>query len=518
MGEPHGPETMVHEYPPPGRRALIAGSTMLAAIMTTLDATIANVALPHIQSTLSASPEQIIWVVTSYVVAQAIATPLAGWLATRFGRRLVMSGSIAMFTLASFACGIAATLPALVVCRFVQGIFGAATVPLSQATLLDIYPPEEYGKAMALFGVGSMLGGIAGPLIGGVLTEYMSWRWIFLINVPVGILASTALFVFQPHSSTQQSKFDMFGFAALSISLASVQLMIDRGAMLDWFESTEVCAEAVVAALAFYVFVVHIATARDPYIKPALFANRNFVIGVLVATGLGVLIFGAMPIFGTMLQTMLGYPVLLAGIMMAPRSAGTAVSMFISGRLLGKVDARIILVTGIGITAMAFWQLSGMSLETGTWLVMSSGFILGLGAGMLFVPLSTMAFTTLPSSLRNEGTAMVALFRFVGTSAGVTLMQAQMLRNAAAVQTRLSEGLRPGNPAVEFALPSVDFSRVESIGPLYGQMVRQALMVGYVDIYWALYLLSIALVPLAFLMKQPKHATGTVDVHAIPAD
>lgn len=508
---------MENSYPPPGRRALIAGSTMLAAIMTTLDSTIANVALPHIQSTLAASPEQIIWVVTSYVVAQAIATPLAGWLATRFGRRIVMAGSIAMFTVASGACGLAATLPALVVFRFIQGIFGASTVPLSQATLLDIYPPEEYGKAMAYFGVGSMLGGVAGPLVGGVLTEYMSWRWIFLINVPVGMLASTALYVFQPESRTHRSRFDLFGFAALSIALASVQLMIDRGAMLDWFESTEVCAEGAVAAVAFYIFVVHIATARDPYIKPALFKNRNFVIGVLVATGLGVLVFGALPIFGTMLQTMLGYPVLLAGMMMAPRSAGTAVSMFISGKLMGKIDARLVLFIGIGITAVAFWQLSGMSLETGIGLVLSSGFILGMGAGMLFVPLSTMAFTTLPSALRNEGTAMVALFRFVGTSAGVTLMQAQILRNAAAVQTRLSEGLRPGNPVTDFALPNLDFNRLDSIGPLYGQMVRQATMVGYVDIYWAMYLLSMALLPLAFLMKQPRHERGG-DIHAIPVD
>ncbi len=517
MGETSSAELTVHEYPPPGRRALIAGSTMLAAIMTTLDATIANVALPHIQSTLSASPEQIIWVVTSYVVAQAIATPLAGWLATRFGRRLVMAGSIAMFTMASAACGLATSLTSLVVFRFVQGVFGAATVPLSQATLLDIYPAEEYGKAMALFGVGSMLGGMAGPLIGGALTEYMSWRWIFLINIPVGMLASTALFVFQPNSRTDRTPFDLFGFAALSISLASVQLMIDRGAMLDWFDSAEVCAEGLIAAVAFYVFAVHIATARDPYIKPALFKNRNFVIGVLVATGLGVLVFGALPIFGTMLQTMLGYPVLLAGMMMAPRSAGTAVAMLISGRLLGRVDARLILVTGIGITALAFWQMSGMTLETPTSLVLSSGFILGMGAGMLFVPLSTMAFTTLPTNLRNEGTAMVALFRFIGTSAGVTLMQAQILRNTAAVQTRLSEGIRPGNPVTDLALPNLDFSQVESIAPLYGQMVRQALMVGYVDIYWAMYLLSVALVPLAFLMKQPKRAMRT-DAHAIPAD
>ncbi|MGE3690822.1 MAG: DHA2 family efflux MFS transporter permease subunit [Novosphingobium sp.] len=508
---------MENSYPDPTRRAMIVGSTMLASIMATLDATVANIALPHIQSSLSASPEQVIWVVTSYVVAQAIATPLAGWLATRFGRRNIMAGSIFMFTIASVACGLAATLPALVVFRFVQGVFGAATVPLSQATLLDTYPPNEYGKAMAFYGLGSMFGGVAGPVVGGVLTEYLSWRWIFLINLPVGLLTSAALFTFLPANRPEKSRFDIFGFAALSIALASFQLMIDRGAQLDWFDSTEVWGEAVVAVVALYVFFVHIATSRDPYIKPALFRNRNFLIGIIVATGLGILVFGALPIFGTMLQTMLGFPVLLAGMMMAPRSIGTAVSMFIAGKLMERFDARFILFGAIALTGWAFYMMSGMSLETDREAVIISGFLMGVGAGLLFVPLSTMAFTTLPVALRNEGTAMVALFRFIGTSVGISLLQMQMLRNAAVVQSRLTEGIRPDSPQVNWALPGFDFDALGQLAGLYRQIARQAMMVAYIDTYWMMFVLSVAMMPLALLMKRPRHAEP-VDVHAIARD
>ena len=502
-----------HQYPDPARRMMITASTMLSAIMVTLESTIANVALPHIQSTLSASPEQIVWVVTSYVIATAIATPLAGWLATRFGRKYVMAGSVACFTLASAACGLAANLPSLVLFRFIQGLFGAATVPLSQAVLLDAYPPEEYGKAMSVYGLGSMLGGVAGPVVGGFLTEMLNWRWIFLVNIPVGLLASTALFTFLPQSQTRKSRFDMFGFVVLSLFLASLQLMIDRGQQLDWFESAEIMAEATVAVTTFIVFLVHILTAKEPFITPRLFTNSNFVAGAIIATGLGVLIFGAMPLFGTMLQQMLGYPVMLAGMMLAPRSIGTACSMMLAGRLMGKVDARLLLFTGIALTGAAFYMMSGMSLEMDERFVITSSVMMGIGAGMLFVPLSTMAFTTLPLDLRNEGTAMVALFRFIGTAVGVSMLQIMTIQNSAAVQSRLTEGLRPDNPNLTSAMPDLDFGAASSAATLVRMAARQAMMVAYVDTWWLLFLISMALLPLAFVMRMPKTILATDDAH-----
>ena len=504
-----------HQYPDPARRLLITASTMLSAIMVTLDSTIANVALPHIQSTLSASPEQIVWVVTSYVIATAIATPLAGWLATRYGRKYVMAGSVACFTIASAACGLAANLPALVLFRFIQGLFGAATVPLSQAVLLDAYPPGEYGRAMAIYGLGSMLGGVAGPVVGGFLTEMLNWRWIFLVNIPVGLLASGALFTFLPQSQTRKSRFDMFGFAMLSLFLASLQLMIDRGQHLDWFESPEILAEATVAVMTFIIFIVHILTAREPFITPRLFTNRNFVAGAIIATGLGVLVFGAMPLFGTMLQQMMGYPVMLTGMMLAPRSVGTALAMLLAGRLIGKIDARLLMFIGIALTGAAFHMMSGMSLEMDERFVITSSVMMGIGAGFLFVPLSTMAFTTLPLDLRNEGTAMVALFRFIGTAVGVSLLQILTIQNSAAVQSRLTEGLRPDNPNLVAAMPEFDFGAASSAATLVRMAARQAQMVAYIDTWWLLFLISMALLPLAFVMRMPKTIVAADDVHMV---
>ena len=504
-----------HQYPDPARRLLITASTMLSAIMVTLDSTIANVALPHIQSTLSASPEQIVWVVTSYVIATAIATPLAGWLATRYGRKYVMAGSVACFTIASAACGLAANLPALVLFRFIQGLFGAATVPLSQAVLLDAYPPGEYGRAMAIYGLGSMLGGVAGPVVGGFLTEMLNWRWIFLVNIPVGLLASGALFTFLPQSQTRKSRFDMFGFAMLSLFLASLQLMIDRGQHLDWFESPEILAEATVAVMTFIIFIVHILTAREPFITPRLFTNRNFVAGAIIATGLGVLVFGAMPLFGTMLQQMMGYPVMLTGMMLAPRSVGTALAMLLAGRLIGKIDARLLMFIGIALTGAAFHMMSGMSLEMDERFVITSSVMMGIGAGFLFVPLSTMAFTTLPLDLRNEGTAMVALFRFIGTAVGVSLLQILTIQNSAAVQSRLTEGLRPDNPNLVAAMPELDFGAASSAATLVRMAARQAQMVAYIDTWWLLFLISMALLPLAFVMRMPKTIMASDDVHMV---
>lgn len=494
-------------YPDPARRTLITVSTMMAAVLVTLDSTIANVALPHIQSSVAASPEQILWVVTSYVIAGAIGTPLSGWLATRFGRKPVMVISVGLFTLTSVACGLATDITGLVAFRFLQGMAGASMVPLSQATLLDINPPARHGRAMALYGMGSMVGGIIGPALGGWLTDWLSWRAVFLINVPFGSLACLGMYLFLPNSPKQASaRFDLFGFAALSIFLASLQLMVDRGQQVDWFDSAEICIEATFMAAFGYVFLVHIFTTRSPFIKPALFKDRNLLVGSVISMVLGVLVFGAMPLIGIMLQQLLGYPVMLAGLVQAPRGLATMCSMIIAGRLMGKVDTRFLLMAGMISTGAGYFMMAHLSLEADKIDIVLTGTMLAVGSGLIFVPLSTIVFSTLDPALRNEGAAVFALVRNIGSSVGISLLQVMTLRNAATVQSRLGEGVRPDNPFLALGLPEFDFAAPLAVSGMHGEIARQAMMVSYVDSFWLLFLMSLALLPIILLMRGPRRA------------
>lgn len=496
---------MTPALPDPATRNLVTASMMLAAVLVTLEATIANVALPHIQSSVAASPEQIVWVVTSYVVASAIATPLSGWLAMRYGRKEVMVISVAGFTVASIACGMASDLYGLVAFRIVQGFSGAAIVPLCQATLLDINPPEKHGQAMALYGMGSMVGGIIGPALGGWLTDWLSWRAVFLVNVPFGALACIGMYLFMEKSrKRREARFDLFGFLSLSIFLASLQLMIDRGQQLDWFDSWEICIEATLMAAFGYVFLVHIFTAQSAFIRPVLFRDRNFAIGSIVSTLLGVLVFGAMPLIGIMLQQVLHYPVLLAGLVQAPRGVTTMISMILAVKLMGRIDTRIILLGGLIAAGAGFLMMSGMSLESRQNEVILSGILLSLGSGLIFVPLTTIVFSTLNPALRDEGAALFALVRNIGSSVGISVLQIMTIRNGAVVQSRLGEGLRPDNPLMEMHSPGFDFGMSASVAGLHHEVARQAMMVAYIDSYWLLFLLSIAMLPLVMLFRSPK--------------
>lgn len=496
---------MADSYPDPARRALITGSTMLAAVLVTLDVTIANVALPRIQSSVGASPEQIIWVVTSYVIAAAIATPLSGWLASRFGRREVMALTLVAFTLASVACGMATSLQSLVLFRFLQGAAGAAIVPLSQATLLDIYPPEKHGQAMAIFGIGAMVGAIIGPALGGWLTDWLTWRAVFLINVPFGILAAVGMYAFMsPSAKVAKTRFDFFGFIILSIFLASLQLMVDRGQQLDWFDSPEIWAEAIIMAVFGYIFLVHLFTSETPFVSPGLFKDRNFSVGSIVAVLLGVLVFSAMPLIGIMLQQLMGYPVLLAGLVQAPRGVATAIAMILAGALVGKVDTRILIFFGLVATGLGYNMMASFTLESSQMDVILAGIALSVGSGLIFVPLSALVFSTLDPRLRNEGAATFTLVRNIGQAVGISLLQVMTLRNGATVQARLSEGVRPDSPPFNLNLPDFDFLSPDAMQGMYHEVARQAMMVGYVDSFWALYILSIVLVPLVFLMRSAK--------------
>src|ERR1700682_2712572 len=402
-------------------RGLITLSVMLASIMQALDNTIANVALPRIQGSLSATQDQMAWVLTSYIIAAAIMTPLSGWLAGQIGRKRVCLFSVVGFTIASALCGLAQSLPEIVLARLFQGLCGAALIPMSQAVLLDINPPERHAKAMALWVMGVTIGPILGPALGGWLTESYNWRWVFYINVPFGILSFLGILTFLAETELPKAGFDFFGFTALSFAIGSFQLMLDRGQLKDWFSSTEIWIEAIVAGLGFYLFVVHMLTTSKPaFVSPALFKDRQFVTGNVFIFVVGVVLFATLALLPPLLQDLMNYPVVLTGLVTAPRGIGTLAAMLIVSRLIGRIDTRLIIVTGLAITALSLWQMTGFYLQMDTSMVIWTGLAQGLGSGMVYVPLATVAFATLAPAYRNEGTAFFSLIRNIGSSIGIS--------------------------------------------------------------------------------------------------
>ncbi|MFT3966531.1 MAG: DHA2 family efflux MFS transporter permease subunit [Sphingobium sp.] len=494
-------------YPDPARRLLISVSAMLAATMVAVDTTIANVALPHMQSTMSASQDEIVWVLTSYLVAAAIATPLSGWLASRFGRRAVMLWSIAGFTLASLLCGVADDLGTLVAARTIQGICGAGLVPLSQATLLDIYPPDKHGKAMAVFGLGSLLGPIIGPTLGGWLTDYFSWRWVFFINLLLGLLSGVGMYLFQIEArDAKPEKFDLFGFATISIALAAFQLMLDRGQQLDWFDATEVCVYAGILAVSLYLAIVHMCTTRNSFIKPRLFGDRNFAIGCLLSATIGVVAFATIPLITVMMQHLLGYTALRTGMVSAPRGIGTLVSMLLVSRMIGRVDTRLFIFGGLALTAFGLFLYARLDLYADQGALLWAGFVQGVGSGLMFVPLSTIVFATLPQALRNEGAAMYNLTRNIGSSIGISLLQRELFVSTAIGQSRLVEGVRPDSPVAQYAAPDMDFSSLESLARMNGEVARQASMVAYVDTFALTAIIAALMIPAIMFLRPPRRS------------
>jgi len=488
---------------------MITGSVMLATIMQALDTTIANVALPRMQGTLSATQDQMVWVLTSYIVASAIMIPLTGWLSGRYERKRVFLISIAGFTVASVLCGMAASLPQMVIFRLLQGISGAALVPLSQAVLFDINAPANYGKAMSFWGVGVMLGPILGPTLGGWLTEDYNWRWVFYINVPIGILAFAGLFLFLPESPRRIfARFDFFGFAMLSLGIGSLQMMLDRGELQNWFSSREIITEAVLAGLGFYGLVIQMLSVEHPFLMPGMFKDRNFLTGSVLMFLFGLFMFATLALIPPMLQNLMGYPVLTTGLVTSPRGVGTMVGMFLSGRILGRVDARLIMGTGLILTLVSLWQMSHFSLLMGEQAVVVSGLLQGFGMGLIYVPLSTVTFMSLAADMRSEGTAFFSLLRNVGSSIGISVVQIMFTRNLQTVHTDLSAHVT----ALHFAGASP-----AALVALNHEISRQAAMVAYVDDFWLMLILSIGAVPLMLVFRSPKNEAGA-GTHVTLAD
>ncbi|MEC5397322.1 DHA2 family efflux MFS transporter permease subunit [Uliginosibacterium sp. H1] len=490
-----------------GHRSMITLAVMLATIMQALDTTIANVALPHMQGAMGATQDQISWVLTSYIVAAAICMPLTGFLSARLGRKRVFLWSVVGFTLTSMLCGAAQNLEQIVAFRLLQGVFGASLVPLSQAVLLDTYPPEQHGSAMAMWGVGVMVGPILGPSLGGWLTEYYNWRWVFYINLPFGLMAWLGLVAYLRETPKDDSRrFDLFGFAALAVAVGALQMMLDRGHSLDWFASPEIVVEALLAGFAMYLFVAHILTHPQPFVEPAIFRDRNFSVGLVFIFVVGVILLATMALLPPFLQNLMGYPVVDVGMVLAPRGLGTMVAMVVVGKLVGKVDARLKILVGLGLTSLSLYEMTLFTTDITAWDVVRTGVTQGLGLGFIFVPLSTITFSTLAPRFRTEGTALYSLMRNIGSSIGISVVITYLAQRMQANHAVFAQYISPFNPSLADAVQHglVDLQTPQGLAAVDALVARQAAVLAYLQDFRLMMWVTLAAVPLVLLLRMPR--------------
>ena len=494
-----------------GHRGAISLCLTLATLMQALDTTIANVSLPYMQGNMSASYEEIEWVLTSYIVAAAIMTPPTGFLAGRFGIKRLFLVSVGGFTVASVLCGMAQSLTQIVLFRVMQGAFGAALVPISQSLLFAIYPRERQGFAMAMFGIGVMIGPVLGPVLGGWLTENYSWRFVFYINVPIGILDFLGIMVFLPEPRRDPvGKLDWFGFGTLSITLAALQIMLDRGQEKDWFSSGEIIIETVIAASAFYLFIVHTFTAERPFVRPSMFRDRNFATGMIFIVIVGLTYYASMALQPPYLQQLMNYPVVSAGIIMGPRGVGTMVSMLIVGRLVGRADTRVLLAIGLLLTAWAYYAMTGWTPDVSRASIVGVTMVQGFGLGFLFVPLSAATLSTLPLAERTEGAGLYSLFRNIGSSIGISVVSALLVRNTQVNHATIGANVTAVNRALDNPNVAHFWSPFTAAGraALDAMITQQAQIIAYIDDYKLLMIATLAVLPLLMIFTASSRSKG----------
>jgi MFS transporter, DHA2 family, multidrug resistance protein len=493
-------------------KTMISIVTMGATVMQVLDTTIANVALPHMQGSLGATQDQIAWVLTSYLVAAAIATPVTAWLASQLGRTRLFTLALAGFTVASMLCGIGTTLPEMVLFRLLQGVFGAALVPLSQSILLDTYPRSEVGRAMGMFSMGVMVGPILGPIVGGYLTDQLSWRWCFYINVPLGIVAILGAIAFIPETTKVVGrKLDWLGFGFLSLAVATLQLGLDRGEQKGWFESPEILIEFSLMAFGAYMFVAHSATTRRPFFDVRLFKDRTFVLSNAIMTLIMLVYYGSMALTPQMLQGELNYPVLTAGLVMAPRGIGTIAAILVVGRVSKWVDTRAMIGLGLALSALSLYLMSGWSLDVSPRSIVVLGLLQGASIGFINVPLTTNAFTTLDTDLRTEASGFYNLMRNIGSAAGISITSAILVSSAQVNHGYLSEFMTPFKPMQSLPGMGKDAAMVL----LNADITRQAMMVSYINVFMILAVLCVAILPVVLFLHVPKFQPAGGAPHVI---
>lgn len=499
----------------PPHAGWLKAAVVLATLMQVLDMTIANVALPHMRAALGANQESLSWVLTSYILASAVVLPATGWLSDRIGRRTLYLASVCFFIFASVLCGLAATLEQMVLFRILQGVSGAFLTPLAQTVLLDSTPPEKHGRAMAMFGMGVVLGPVLGPITGGWLTDNLDWRWVFYVNVPIGLIAITGLWLLLPDVKRPLRRFDITGFTLLAVALASLQLMLDRGEGQDWFDSLEIWIEMIMAISALWMFAIHVATANSPLFDRTMLRDRNLAIGAIFQGVTGAIMIATMALLPLMLEGLLGYPVFEAGLLMATRGIGVILMMGVVGMLVERIAPSILISVGLAIVAGSLWHMSQWSLNVSGVAVGINGFIQGLGVGLLFVPISAVAFATLPNRYRTDGSVMLNLTRSLGSSAGVSIVLAIFNRSAAVSHSDLGQNVTPYTMIDPAALGLPEGLSQSMWSVLNGEITRQATMIAFVDGFHFVMIFTLCTIPLAFLIRRPRRQAKLNVPHVI---
>ncbi len=503
--------------PLPRHRGLITASVVLGSLIYSIDWTIGVVALPHMQGTFSATQDQISWVITSYIVASAIMIPTGGWLSTRFGRKRVFVWALIGFTVASVFCGSAESLGIEVLARVVQGMSGAYLIPLSQAIILDTYPRDEHGRAMALWGMGSVLGSAMGPTIGGYLTEFASWRWIYYINIPLGLIALIGVLAFVPETQRDlRRRLDWFGFLALALGVGALQMMLDRGQRLDWFDSGEIVILACLSGLGLYLFAVHTATTREPFLDPRLITNRKFFVTLVLIALYGFLTLPPMVLMPAFLEHLRGYNVDAVGVLQSPRGVGMLLALFVGGRITGRIDPRIIIAAGLICLALSNYEMSTWTDEVGEWAIVWTGFMQGIGAGVMMVPIQIIAFPSLAPSQRTEATSVFNLVRSLFSSVGVSVMLTMLVTTSTATRSRLSEYISPYSAALRSAQHSgaFDAATARGLAVLEREVERQASLAGYNADFFFLGVAALSALPLLLLVGRIGRASAQEREHS----
>lgn len=497
------PEQDVPLYPVRNHGLLMLG-VMIAALLQILDSTIANVAVPHMQTSLGANADTINWVLTSYIVAAAVAMPITGWLAERVGTRRLFIWSVAGFILSSMLCGMAQNMTSMVIFRAMQGITGSFISPLSQAAMIDSTKPSRQPQMMSLWGMSVMIGPILGPILGGWLTEEWNWRWVFYVNLPLGIVSLVILIAELPDRAKSERRFDLIGFGLVALALGSLQLMLDRGNHVDWFESIEIWIYTAVTVSAAWVGVLHLTSTPDPLFRRELFANPNFAISLLLMVVVGLVMMASIALLPPMMQHLFGYSVIDTGWALMPRGVGTLVSMQVSGWLVRRgVDARPIVMLGFLLAGVSLWMMSGWSLDVDNGHIIITGLIQGLGMGLVFIPLNNAAFATLPPTLRTEGASLLNLTRSLGASVGISVCTTLFARSVQVSHADLAANV---DGSFTEAIDVTTIDRFQALGDavlrmIDGEVTRQAMMIAYINDFYAMMWVTLAAIPLVLLMR-----------------